>query len=169
MDEVRSGLRLAGALILGICWLCLAAAGIGIAFSETRYPEFVGWMALGAAAVLALVAMDKWVRVLPAILGLSILNALLTVWRGYVGADPSHHFPRGRAALMLATLILSSVLAGTIATRKLNRVDRVALLAFLVSEGWAIARAPSLAGFVCMPCCLVTAWGYERVRRHRYP
>jgi len=167
MAEARNGLYIAGALILFAGWLCLSVAGAAIAFSKTDYPPFVGWVALAVAGALALVTMDKWVKALPAILGLSILNALLAVWRGYIGADTSRHFPRGRAALILITLVVSSFLANTVASRKLNPVDRVALFAFLVSQGWAIAGWPSLAGFICMPCFLLIAWGHERVQRSR--
>lgn len=141
--------------------------GIGIAFWKTSQPPFLGWLALALASILALVTMDKWVKVLPAILGLSVLNAVLTVWRGYVGADSSHQFPRGRASVILTILVISSVLARTISSRKLNWVDRAALFAFLVSQGWAITGAPSLAGFVSMSCCLLIAWGYERLQRRR--
>jgi hypothetical protein len=164
--KVRSGVLTAGAWLLGIGWLLLALIGAGIAFSETRYPHLLGWLAL-AAGVAAIITMDRWVKVLPGILGISILNAILALWNGYIGIDPTQKFTRTAAAIVLVCLIACSVLATTLTSRRLNRIDRVALFVFLISLGWSIARFPYLLGFGLMLSCLVVAWANDRIQRHR--
>jgi hypothetical protein len=147
-------------VILVISWACLVAAGIGIAFSPTRYPAYWGWLALAGAGLFAAITVDRWVKILPFFLGMATLNALLAVVNGYIGASPVAAFPRVRGMMILISLIISSVLAATFASRKLNYLDRVALLAFLASMVWSIAKA-SMAGFCAMVCYLAIAWTYD--------
>ena len=77
--EMISGVLTAVGLICAIVWVWLVVAALAIAFSETAYPRLVGWICLAAAGIIALVTVDKWVKVLPVFLGMSILNALLAV------------------------------------------------------------------------------------------
>lgn len=160
--EMISGVLTAVGLICAIVWVWLVVAALAIAFSETAYPRLVGWICLAAAGIIALVTVDKWVKVLPVFLGMSILNALLAVVNGHVGTSSSGTVSRIDASGVLLCLIASAVCARTFVSRALNRVDRVALMAFLISMGWSIVKGLNSFGPLAMLICLGIAWAYER-------
>jgi len=167
LAEVRNGLYWAGLLLLGLGWLCLVVISAGTALSDTRYPHIVGYLGLAVAALLAVFTMDKWVKVLPGLLGISIFNAIMVLANGYTGVDRSQQVPRPTAAALLIGLVVCSILANTLRSRGLDTVDRTALLGFLFSFGWAIARFPSLLGIGLMLSFLGIAWAHDRCGRHR--
>ena len=89
----------------------------------------------------------------------------MTIINGYVKTDPSHRVPRGAATFGLAALIVCAILAPSLRSRTLGIVDRLALLAFLVSLGFSIADFPSVLGFTLMFASLLVAWAYNRFYR----
>jgi hypothetical protein len=169
LDEVKRGVRTAVGVILVISWICLLAAGIGIAFSRTSHSAILGWLFLVVAAVVAAVTVDRWVKILPLFIGMGTLNAFITLLTGHVGTNASYAVPRANALIMLVCLLVSAIFARTLASRRLNPVDRVALLAFLVSTGWTVITDLNPGGFVAMSICLAAAWAFERSQRRRSP
>ena len=163
--QARNGLYIAGALLLAIGWILLVAFGAGMAFSDMPHHRVLGWMFLAIAGLLAALSVDRWVKILPGVLGLMIINASIAVWKGYAGPDPSLKLPRRVGLVILLILVVCSALALTLQSRQLTTMDRVALCGFLVCLGLAIALFPSLIGFGLMLCCLATAWVADRVRQ----
>jgi hypothetical protein len=93
-DQVWSGVRIAGGWILIFGWFILVGAGTGLATSEAQHSELLGWMCLTIALFIAIATVDQWVRRLPDLLGLAILNAAFAVWNGYTGTNPSRRLDR---------------------------------------------------------------------------
>jgi hypothetical protein len=160
-SELLTGLKKAGLWLLLVGWLCGVVVGIGLLMPSSAHRPFGGVLIASMAAV-AIFTVDLWVRILPAFCGLAALNAVLALWNGYAGGDPQLAVPRTQSLVTFLRLLTSGALAMPLRSRSLTLIDRIALLGFLVSLSIAIARFPSLLGFVLMPLCLGLAWGLDR-------
>jgi hypothetical protein len=140
-DQVTRGAQTAGAIFLVLAWVILAGSGAQIAF--------------------AVLTMDWWVKALPVILGMAILNGLLAIWKGFAAM----RVPRLAGVVILLILIVCDLLTVSLSSRRLTAFDRGALVAFLISFGFAFAKFPSVIGFALMLCCLAVAWGNNHIRR----
>jgi len=149
--------------LLVICWMGLVAFGAGMAFSEPVGRRAAGWVCLLVASMVAVVTAELWIKMLPGILGLGIINALITVWLRHPPTGPSEPVPRIRSAIILAILVACSVLASNIKPARLQTIHRAALLAFFISLVFAIALFPSLLGFGLMFVSLLVAWAWDRL------
>src|ERR1700676_3281391 len=73
----------------GIVWLGLVFSGIGIVISPSRYPQVVGWILLVVACGVLLLLMDRWVKIMPALLIIGTINSFTTIFSGHVSNRPS--------------------------------------------------------------------------------
>jgi hypothetical protein len=166
--EVKSGAYIATRWLLTVGWVCLVAYGAGLASSDAPH-RALGWILVVLAGVIAIVTVDRWVKVLPGILGLAVLNLWIAVWTGHAGSDPAAKVPRLTALAMLLAFVACGALSAPLQSRKLTAVDRFALLGFLGSLGLAFVGFPSLMGFSLMVVSLGVPWGVGLVERHRKP
>jgi len=158
-EAVLTGVRIAGTWLLIIGWIFIVAFGTGMALSATR--RVLGWALLLTAGVIAVLTVNRWARMLPAILGLGILNTTIGVW--------SQKLPATTGLIILFLLLGCSALALTLQSRTLTVVDRIALFGFLACQVYAVATFPSLLGFTLMFCSLAIAWGNDLVLRKKSP
>src|SRR5579864_7977814 len=128
-DQVTRGAQTAGAIFLVLAWVILAGSGAQIAFSETAHSPAVGWVLLFLAGIIAVLTMDWWVKALPVILGMAILNGLLAIWKGFAAM----RVPRLAGVVILLILIVCDLLTVSLSSRRLTAFDRGALVAFLIS------------------------------------
>ena len=165
--EIGRGFRLAGAWLFFGVWLCLIFGGLGtLASSSARFPPIVGWLALALAAVIALVTMDRWVKVLPVFLAYGVLNGLFMVATGHLVNDSSKGIPRGTAVALTLLGVGSALFGATLRSRRLTKVDRVALSAVVVSlVGGLVNERFTLWSFGLMFCSLAIAWWADRYDR----
>jgi len=106
------------------------------------------------------------VGALPAFLAYGVLNGLMMIGTGHVVNDASKTIPRGTAVAMTLLAAGSTVFGLGLASRKLTRADRVALMGVLVSVLAGIANERlTLWSFSLMFCCLATTSCIDRIRR----
>ena len=125
------------------------------------------------------VTMNRWVKVLAGLLALAVLNGVLSISTGHLLANPTQPMSRLDALYITVFFAVAAALASTLKGRKLNLVDRIAVLAFVSSlallmeyEGTHLRPGAPLASpdFTLMGiglCCLLVAWGYGRLQRRR--
>lgn len=167
LSQVKGGLRLTAIVLLMVGWLGLVFGGMAIALTPSPHSPVVGWGLLVIAAVILVLTMDRWVRVLPGILAYGILGGILTILSGHALNQPSVNVPRVEGVIMTILIAGSAAVSFTFTKRKLDLFDRLALLAFVFCFFWQAA----LRHFVLVPlaigfCFLAAAWGYARLR-HR--
>ena len=78
-EQVKSGAVLAGMFLLILGWVVLAFFAVGAAFSDSRQSQALGWLCLIIATVIAILTVDRWVKVLPVALGMAVLSGSLSV------------------------------------------------------------------------------------------
>jgi hypothetical protein len=134
--QVKNGFRTAGWVLFTITTVFLLLGGItAICFPNTiepysflRHSPGIGWIFLAVSTVILIVMMDRWVKILPGIIGYAIVGALIALETGHYGHLP---VPRGQALIALLFLSVVTALSLTFQKRTLNVVDRIALLTFV--------------------------------------
>lgn len=153
------------AYVAAAFWLAFVYAALKIlAVPDTgRHSHLLGWAILFVAVVLVIATMDHWVRYLQMVLGGGILGGLLAAGTGHLlnGAP----FPRAIAATVTALFVGCSLISRTLAKRRLEMFDRVALIGFLVSVVGGIYEETPIAGLIGFSAglaCLLAAWVQNR-------
>lgn len=165
--EVKRGFRRAGLWLLGFGWLFLVFSGLAIVTTPAPPPRSLGWALLALAAVIALMTMDRWVRIFPALLAYGVLGSVLELSDGHAVGLPQAPVSRTDAVISLLVCAIGAAISVTFARRKLHATDRVALFAFVVCFFWQAAD-PKLMRFALGTGLglLLLAWLYDRFR-HR--
>lgn len=163
-SQLKRGLRTTAAIFAAGAWLFVAFSGVGVAFTPAPPPHWVGWILITAAACVAIVTVDRWVKMIPGLLAYAAIFAVITAATGYTSAYRSVVMPRGEALVMALLFAGSAGLATTLTSRKLTATDRFALFGVLVSFVTAVAsKKMSLAGSGLMFVCLAIAWAHARL------
>jgi hypothetical protein len=165
MSQIKSGFQRAASWLLGILWLGLVFAGIGIAFTPNPHSPILGWCLLGAAGLILVLLIDRCIRVFAALMAVGTVSSFVAIFSGRMNASPIP-LSQGMALGLMLFFAASTALALTFVARKLNVVDRIAVLVFLSSIFWQAATGRIVvlalaAGF----CALLVAWSYDRIRR----
>ena len=99
--EVKRGFRGAALWLLGIAWLGLVFAGMAISFTPSPHSPALGWVFLAVAAAIALMTMDRWVRIFPGLLAYGVLGSLLELLDGHAVGLPEAPVSRTDAVISL--------------------------------------------------------------------
>ena len=166
--EVKQGLRRAGLWLLGFAWLGLVFAGMAIAFTPSPHSPAVGWVLLAVAAAIALVTMDRWVKIFPGLLAYGILGSVLELSDGHAVGLPQAPVSRPDAVISLLFCAVGAAISVTFARRKLHATDRVALFAFVFCFFWQAAD-PKIMRIALGTGLglLLFAWLYDHFRHRR--
>jgi hypothetical protein len=175
MSQVKSGLQLAALTLLFFVIAGLFFAGVAYSFFPTGHSRALGLIFLIISVPVLVVTMNRWVKVLAGLLALAVLNGLITMGTGHLLANPTQPISRVDALFMTVLFAVAAALASTLKGRRLNLVDRIAVMAFVSILAWLIcyegARITlASTDFVLMGlglCCLAIAWGYDRLQRRR--
>ena len=179
MAQVKSGLRLAALYLLFFAIAGLFVAGVGYSFFPKGHSRALGLVFLVVSVSVMVVTMNRWVKVLAGILALAVLNGVLSISTGHLLANPTQPISRLDALYITVFFAVAAALASTLKGRKLNLVDRIAVMAFVSILAWLICYegthlrpgAPlASTDFALMGiglCCLLVAWGYDRLQRRR--
>jgi len=179
MSQVKSGLRLAGLTLVFFGIAGLFFAGVNYSFFPAGHSRTLGLVFLIISTPVMVVTMNRWVKVLAGLLALGVLNGVLSISTGHLLANPSQPVSRLDALCITAFFAVAAALASTMKGRKLNLVDRIAVLVFVSSlallmeyEGIHGRPGAPLAGtdFTLMGiglCCLLVAWAYGCLQRRR--
>lgn len=164
--QAKGGLRLLVSILLVLAWFGAVIAGMAIALTPSSYSPLVGWGLLLFMAIVLILTMDRWVKVLPGILGYGIFGGLFTIVSGHALNQPSVHVPRIQAMIMTVVIAVSAWVSFTFTKRKLDLLDRIAVFGFIFCFFWQLAlRRFVLFPFVIGSCLLVTAWACRRLWR----
>lgn len=174
-EQVKSGFRRAFGWILGCAWFALVIWGIINAFgteanfSMGHHPSrILGYVLLSVAGLIFAATANRWKRMFPGIMLASTLGAFLELEQGHAVNSPSVLIPRWIALVQLVVIGGVTLLSFTFKKRRLNIVDRIALLVFAASifvggdEG--IRKELPLA-LIVGGVCILAAWAYDRLRR----
>ncbi len=179
LSQVKSGFRLVGLIFLFIGIAGLFVGGIAYAFFPTGHSPVLGWVFIAISTAVMIALMNRWVKVLPGLLGLAVLNGVISILSGHVLANPTEPIPRLQAFYLTLFFAASSVLSGTFKARHLHLVDRAAVMVFVFSFAWLLASQSTRAGgdaalnlrdVVTMGIglgCLLAAWLYDHFRHRR--
>ncbi len=126
-NPIKQGLLRSLSWLSVIAWLIVAFIAVGVAASQTPYPTAVGWIVLAMLMGIAAITAERWVRVLPGVLGVAALNALYSLVSGHFGLNPPKPIARPIAAVMMAALMGSAYLATGYMNRGLTKADRASL------------------------------------------
>jgi hypothetical protein len=167
LNQLIQGLRVGEGILIFFALL----GGAIVADGQSDYFQpWVGWLLLGLSAIVLIIEMRHWVKIVPAIF---IYQMLVVVGRLLSGHATNYSLSR-REMIWLALLYGAiAVVSTTIALRHLNRLDRIALLAFIGLFLWGFAAISSVGagnGLARMSvglACLLVAWGYDRLQRRR--
>ena len=75
--EVGRGVSTAGVWLCIIGWISVVAFGAGMAFSDTLRSRVLGWALIAIAAPAAFLTVQRWVKMLPLVLGRMALLGFL--------------------------------------------------------------------------------------------
>lgn len=172
-DQIISGLVITAKTLLAIFTGGALAGGLAV----LRTPEairpvsFVGrhpitpWACVVVATLILIFTIDRWVTILPGILGYGILGGLIMLASGHYG---KMHVPRPIALAFTLYTIAGTGLALSFARRPLTLIDRVALLAFvfclalsMTPDNFAMTAALGIG-----VAFLLIAWVLDRIPRH---
>ncbi len=175
MAQVKSGLQLAALTLLFFGVAGLFLAGVAYSFFPTGHSHALGLVFLIVSVPVMVVTMNRWVKVLAGLLALAVLNGLLSVGTGHLLANPTQPISRADAFYMTVLFAVAAALASTLKGRRLNLVDRIAVMAFVSILAWLVCYEGARitlgrTDFVLMGiglCCLFSAWLYHRIQRRR--
>lgn len=173
-DQVQSGVRRTFAWVLGCAWFGLVIWGIINAFgneanfSEGRHPSRVlGYLILGLAGAIFVATANRWKRVFPAIMLSASLGAFLELEQGHALNNPALVIPWWIGLVQFVVIAIVAILSFTFKKRRLNLVDRIALLAFAASilvGGQEATRQKLPLALIVGGICVLAAWKYDRMR-----
>lgn len=135
--------------VLAFSWIALTYGGwVLISTPETgKHSHLIGWAIVTVCGAWMFATVDHWAKYLPVLLGGGILGGLLSLSRGHLLND-SRPFPRATAAAITGLLIGCSLVAQTLAGRRLGAPDRAALIAFAVALVGAFFEGPPTNGLI---------------------
>ena len=167
----NSRLRSVGLVILTITTGGLLLGGAGIAFRPSTHSQLLGWFYLIVASAILVATVNRWVKILPGILGYAALNASLALYTGQLIGSPPIAISRTVAAAYAILFAAGAVISAKFRNRRLNRIDQIALLASVYSVVWASLFESSIT-FIALSVgisSLLIALGYDYVQRRRHP
>jgi hypothetical protein len=130
----------------------------------------VGWVLLAFSAIVLLVEMKRWAKIVPAIF---IYQMMVVLYRLFFGHSTGYGASRLETAWLAVLYAAIAVVSTTIALRELNRLDRVVLTGFVGFFLWGFAGMPTLgirSGLIKMTIglgCLLVAFVYDRLQHRR--
>jgi hypothetical protein len=169
-QQVVSGLRIAGAWLLGMAWLGVVFAGLSEAFgteeifNEGHHPHrVVGYVLFVLAGMIMVTTAEHWKRAFPGIMLFAVFNSSREFTYGHAINNDSVLVSHWMAFFQLAVFTIVFVVSTTFKKHKLSVIDNAALLAFVGSIFWQavdsrFATVKVLAG----ASCVVMAWVTDR-------
>ncbi len=165
-NPVKQGLLRSLSWLSAIAWLVVAFIAAGIAAAQTSYPAVFGWLILALLMWTAAIMAERWVRILPGMLGVAALNALYSLVSGHFGLNPPKPIGRPIAAMMMVALIMGAYLATSYMNRRLTAADRVALAFAIVSLLVGLSEAQlALPATIAIAAFLAVGVGCRRFRQ----
>lgn len=165
-NPVKRGLLRSLSWLSAIAWLIVAFIATGIAAAQTSYPALFGWLILAVLMWIAAITAERWVRILPGMLGMAALNALYSLFSGHFGLNSPKPIARPTAGLMAAALITGAYLSTAYMKRKLSAVDRAVLACVIASLLAGLSQLQlAVPATIAIAAFLAAGLGYRHFRR----
>lgn len=182
-EQIASGLTIAAKTLFAIATGGALVGGLAvIGKPEATLPySFVGrhpltpWVCVIIASLILVLTLDRWITILPGILGYATLGGLIMLATGKYG---KMHVPRLIALVLTLYTIAGTGLTLSFARRPLTLIDRVALMGFVFCLAFSMS-ASILATSIALgvgSVLLLIAWALDRIPRrgghssqHRLP
>jgi hypothetical protein len=159
--QVVAGLRKTGAWLAGMFWFGLVTMGIGIVFrpDQAPYPPVIGWLLLALGAIVLILTTDRWIKVLPGILGAATISGIIITLTGHELNHPEIHVSAAKGAFVTFFVATSAILSSTFVGRSLHIWDRCALFGFVFCLFWQVAAPQRIVQALAIGlACLLAAW-----------
>ena len=117
----------------------LFLVGVMYLFFPAGHSRILGFILLTLSTLIIVRTMDRWVKVLPVILGIMILNGLLMLVTGHLLNNSSIKISRSGLLIIMVLFVCNYLLSSGFTNRKLTFLDRAALLVFVFTLAWWIA------------------------------
>lgn len=166
-DQIVSGLRQAGLVILACVTGTLFVWGSLVVSHEAAGSVFVGWAALAAALLILVFNLNGWARMLPGLLALASVNALVMAASGHMLNRPSLQVSRGMALGSAAALAVAAVVSAQFHGKRLSLLDRVVLVAYVGFILLGLVSHWVLVSFSLGTLVLAVPWLDSRIRGSR--
>jgi hypothetical protein len=166
-NQVLSGLRLAGLVVLACVTGTLFVWGALVVSHEVAGSVLMGWAALAVALVILLLNLNGWARMLPGFLALAALNALLMAASGHMLNKPSVQVSRGMALGSAIALAIAAVISAQFHGKRLSLLDRVVLVAYVGFILLGLVSQWILVSFILGALVLAVPWLDHRLRGSR--
>lgn len=129
-SRVKGGLRLTGLVFYFLAIAFMFFAGVGYAFFPSEHSRALGWVLIAVSVVVMAWEAERWAGPLGGILGLAVVNGLISLFSGHLLANPAVTTPRPAALTLTLFFACSTILSRKLVGRRLGTIDRVVLLAF---------------------------------------
>jgi len=160
--EIKNGLRRAGVWLLGLAWMIAAGIGVTSMFSGDRKSQITGWGFLLIAAIVFILTMNRWIKIVPVLLAYGLLGALLATASGHALNRPELPMSFAEGIVLMLFFGASAAISATFTKRRLRLSDRIALFAFVALLFREMAQDRiSPIGLAAALGCLVFAWCYD--------
>lgn len=163
-DQMVSGLRLAGLVVLACVTGTLFVWGALVVSHEAAGSILMGWAALAVALVILVLNLNRWARMLPGFLALAALNALLMAASGHMLNKPSVQVSRGMALGTAIALAVAAVISAQFHGKRLSRLDRVVLVVYVGFILLGLLSQWVLVSFSLGTLILAVPWLDSRLR-----
>jgi hypothetical protein len=134
-DQVKTGFRLAGGIILFCASLFLLAYGLDAVWQDGHFvsPAWLGWVELSLAAVLIPLTMHLWIQFFAGCIALGFLKSLIVAIAGRDWYPPHLAFSRLEAAELAFFFAATLVWLIRFAKARPVLADRIAIVVYLFS------------------------------------
>lgn len=155
-DQVWSGLKLASYVLAGFA--CITIYIMGLLYAVRGAPLKAVFY-LGPSLPILYFTAHRWVKILPGFLGLGAL----------AGMRSNRAYDASEVILFTTALGASAVLSLELLNRKLNWIDRVAVIIAVTCPlvGASMGGRAELAGSLAMPATLAIPWLIQRAQRRK--
>ena len=180
MSQLTSGLRTAALIIVGFVVAVMFFGGAGSLFPPSVRSRWLGALFLVISTPIMIMTANRWLKIMSGLLGLAVLNGILSLATGHVLANPTMPISRIDALYLTLFFAVAAILTGTMKQRTLRLVDRISVMAFLLNLAFLIsyqaqqeaARKPvfNAAAFTLIAIsisCLSVAWAAHYVQHRR--
>lgn len=167
-DQVASGFRLAGLIVLACVAGILFAWGGLVVSREAAGSLLMGWVAIAIAFVILVLNLQGWAKMLPGFLVLAAFNAVIMAASGHVLNNPSAQVSRSMALGSAIAFAVAAVVSAQFDSRRLSLLDRVVLVAYIGFILLGLVSGRVLVSFSLGTVVLAVPWLNRQVRRaHR--
>jgi|GEM_PF-4388084 len=145
-SEVISGVIKVGNILLIIFCIGLFLNGVSYTFFTGEHSRILGLIFLAISSTILFVTMDKWVNIVPGIMGYGVLIGIIMTVSGHLLNNRNIPVSRMEGLFTVFFAISGTVLSLTFTNRPLKMIDRVGLMGFVFCIAIGMGYDSDMAG-----------------------